>query len=34
MKSELMEEFHRPPAELLDLDRDDLESLERALEKL
>src|SRR5919201_4998778 len=34
VKAELMEEFHTPPAELLALDRADLEALERALEKL
>ncbi len=33
-KAELMEEFHAPPAELLALDRDDLETLQRALAKL
>jgi DNA-binding MarR family transcriptional regulator len=34
VKAELVEEFHTPPAELLALDRADLEALERALEKL
>jgi DNA-binding MarR family transcriptional regulator len=33
-KTELMEEFHTPAGELLELDRDDLEALQRALEKL
>src|SRR5919202_5374806 len=34
VKAELLEEFHTPPAELLALDRADLEAIERALEKL
>ena len=34
IKAELLEEFHTPPAELLALDRADLEALERAMEKL
>jgi DNA-binding MarR family transcriptional regulator len=34
MRAELMDEFHTPPAELLELDRADLEALQRALEKL
>ena len=34
VKAELLEEFHTPPAELLALDRADLEALERALAKL
>ena len=33
-RAELLEEFHAPPAELLALDRADLEALERATEKL
>jgi DNA-binding MarR family transcriptional regulator len=32
--AELMEEFHTPPSELVDMDRDDLEALQRALVKL
>ena len=34
MKSELMEEFYEPPAELLSLDRDALEALRSALAKV
>ena len=33
-KADLMEEFHTPPIELLDLDRVDLEALQRVLESL
>ena len=33
-KADLLEEFHAPPADLLALDRADLEALERALKKL
>lgn len=33
-KSDLMEEFHTPPPELLDLDRADLEAMQRVLGKL
>jgi DNA-binding MarR family transcriptional regulator len=33
-KAELMEEFLTPPAELLDMDQNDLKILQRALEKL
>lgn len=33
-KAELMDEFHTPPAELLELNDRDLEVLQRALEKL
>ncbi|MFZ3213151.1 MAG: MarR family winged helix-turn-helix transcriptional regulator [Terriglobales bacterium] len=33
-KTDLMEEFHTPAGEFLELDRDDLEALQRALEKL
>ena len=33
-KAELMEEFHTPPPELLDLDRVDLQVLQRVLENL
>ena len=33
-KAELMEEFHTPPAELLELDRADLAALHEALERL
>jgi DNA-binding MarR family transcriptional regulator len=33
-RAELMEEFHRPPADLLALDRSDLEALQRLLQKL
>jgi DNA-binding MarR family transcriptional regulator len=33
-KADLMEEFHTPPAELLELDRADLAALHEALEKL
>ena len=29
-----MEEFHTPPSELVDMDRDNLEALQRALVKL
>ena len=32
-KAELMAEFLTPPAELLDMDQSDLETLQRALEK-
>src|SRR5437868_14914090 len=34
MKSELMEQFYEPPAELLSLDRDALEALRSALAKV
>jgi len=34
LKAELMEEFHTPPPELLELDDSDLQALHRALEKL
>ncbi len=34
MRAELMEEFHTPPNELLELSRNDLETLLRVLEKL
>lgn len=34
LKAELLEEFHVPPPELLELNRADLEALKRALEKL
>jgi DNA-binding MarR family transcriptional regulator len=34
VRAELLEEFHTPPAELLQLSRKDLEALARALEKL
>jgi DNA-binding MarR family transcriptional regulator len=34
MKAELMQEFLTPPAELLELDRTDLETLQRILDKL
>lgn len=34
LKVELLEEFHIPPPELLELNRADLEALERVLEKL
>jgi len=34
IKSELVEEFHTPPSALLELDRADLEALDRATEKL
>jgi DNA-binding MarR family transcriptional regulator len=34
MKTELLEEFHTPPAELLQLDHGDLEALRRSLERL
>lgn len=33
-KGQLMAEFHTPPPELLELDRSDLETLQRILEKL
>jgi DNA-binding MarR family transcriptional regulator len=33
-KADLMDEFHTPPAELIELRRADLQSLERALKKL
>jgi DNA-binding MarR family transcriptional regulator len=33
-KADLMEEFHTPPPELLDLDRGDLQVLQRVLENL
>jgi DNA-binding MarR family transcriptional regulator len=33
MKAELMEEFLTPPAELLEMDRGDLDTLQRALDK-
>jgi DNA-binding MarR family transcriptional regulator len=33
-KTELMDEFYRPPAELAALDRRDLEALDRVLQKL
>jgi DNA-binding MarR family transcriptional regulator len=33
-KAELLDEFHTPPAELLRLDRADLEALHRALGRL
>lgn len=33
-KAELMEEFHQPPAELLALERADLDALQRVLQKL
>src|SRR5919202_5128018 len=34
VKAELMEEFHTPPRELLELERADLDALDRATEKL
>jgi DNA-binding MarR family transcriptional regulator len=34
VKAEVMREFHAPPPELLELERTDLEALQRALEKL
>jgi len=34
MRQDLMDEFHTPPAELFALDRADLQSLQRVLEKL
>jgi DNA-binding MarR family transcriptional regulator len=34
VRAELLEEFHTPPAELLQLSRKDLEALARALDKL
>lgn len=34
MRAELMQEFHTPPAEFLQLDRDELEALKMLLEKL
>ena len=34
MRQDLMDEFHTPPAELFVLDRADLQSLQRLLEKL
>ena len=34
MRAELLEEFHAPPADLLKLDRRDLEALGRALDRL